>query len=190
MLAAALVVLAGCASHAPRPTAAQQPWSERRAQLQGLSDFELKGRVAVATGSEGFNGHLTWQQQDARSIVVIDGPLGVGGVRIMADGAALSVTNSKGAVLDSDAARAELLARLGFEPPLASLRYWVLGVPDPAQPATETVDADQRLVSLAQGGWEIQYTDYMSAGGRWLPRRVSLHRNDVRARLFVDDWHV
>ncbi|HXA93225.1 MAG TPA: lipoprotein insertase outer membrane protein LolB [Steroidobacteraceae bacterium] len=189
VLAISTLVLSACATVAQRPAAPQESWPERRAQLQALPSFQLKGRVGVATGGEGFNGNLTWQQQGPRSTLVIQGPLGVGAARVVAEGDSLSVTNSRGAVLDSDQAHTELSTKLGFDPPISSLRYWILGVPDPSLPANETLGAEQRLAKLAQGGWEIQYPDYMAVGGQSLPRRVSLSRNEVRVRLFVDDWH-
>src|SRR5689334_24660833 len=41
-------------------------------------------------------------------------------------------------------------------------RYWVLGAPDPAAPAKETVDPQQqRLQSLEQEGWQVDYSAYM-----------------------------
>ena len=186
------LALAGCASAPPRKsTLVAAPWSERRTQLQSLDAFQIKGKVAVAAGTEGFSARLTWDQQGARSSVALDGPLGVGGLRVIADGDALNVTTSKGVQLDSDAARAELSAKLGFEPPLGSLRYWVLGVPDPAQPATESVDpAQQRLSELTQGGWHVQYQSYESAGSEALPARLTLQRDTVRVRLLVDHWQI
>ena len=187
-IAGLAALIAGCPSLPPKPPTVV-PWPERRAQLQMLESYALQGRVAVAAGSEGFSARLHWEQQGARSSLALDGPLGVGGVRIVADGTALNVTNSQGTALDSEAARAELRTRLGFDPPLASLRYWVLGVPDPAIPSTENLDALQRLASLSQDGWDIQYTDYVNSAGAWLPRRLSIQREGVRVRLIVDDWH-
>ena len=119
----------------------------------------------------------------------MEGPLGAGGVQVTSDGSRLSIVNSKGERLDSDAARAELVSRLGFEPPMASLRYWVLGVPDPAQPATETLDSQQRLQSLQQNGWQVDYGSYMPVNGGWLPARLTLQRAGVRVRLVVDGWN-
>jgi outer membrane lipoprotein LolB len=120
--------------------------------------------------------------------VALDSPLGAGGVQITADGPSLSVVTSKGDHLDNEAARSELATRLGFDPPIASLRYWVLGVPDPATPAKETLDNQQRLASLQQDGWQVVYDGYMSVGGEWLPARVTLQREGVRVRLIVDGW--
>ena len=110
-------------------------------------------------------------------------------MRISASGQDFVIVNPDGESLDRDAARAELSERLGFEPPLASLRYWVQGVPDPATPAQETLDsARQRLSALEQDGWRIDYDGYVAVGGEWLPARLRLERADVRVKLLVDDW--
>jgi outer membrane lipoprotein LolB len=183
----ALLALAGCPALAPRPPA-EQPWELRRVELQSLQDYAFRGRVAVAAGQEGFNARLRWEQAGPRSDLALDGPLGVGGVRLAAHGEQLRLTTPRGEELDADAARVELQARFGFSPPLASLRYWVLGVPDPAVPAAEVLDELERLAALEQDGWRVEYTQYTSAGGRWLPQRLSLRRGDVRVRLIVDGW--
>jgi outer membrane lipoprotein LolB len=186
--AAALALLAGCRT-APLPAPAAQPWSERRPALQSREHFELKGRVAVAAGAQGFNARLRWAQDGARAQLSLEGPLGAGAVHIDARGSDLDIVTASGARLTSDAARAELGARLGFDPPLASLHYWILGVPDPACPADETLDpAGQRLKSLEQDGWRIDYTNYVVVGAEWLPSRLTLERAEVRVKLLVDDW--
>lgn len=184
----ALAFLAGCVTAPPPRTVATAPWPQRRAQLQSLDPFGLSGRVAVAAGSEGFTAHLDWQQRGDRSTVDLNGPLGIGGVHVVASGATLDVETSQGKKLTSEEAREELEVRLGFDPPLASLRYWVLGVPDPMSPAAETMGTNQRLVSLEQEGWQIDYSAYTSAHGDWLPQRMVLRRGDVRVRLVVDSW--
>jgi outer membrane lipoprotein LolB len=191
-LIALLFVAACCLSacktvptKAPTPSA---PWEVRREALQQRDHFDLSGRIAVAAAQEGFNAKLRWQQQGSRSNLALDGPLGVGGVRITADGSTLNVVNSHGDPLDNDAARREIAARLGFEPPLQSLRYWVQGVPDPAHPADEVLDDQQRLTTLRQDGWQIDYAKYSAVAGQWLPSLITLKRDDVRVRLLVDGW--
>ena len=185
---AALAVLAGCRT-APPAAPSGPPWVSRRPELQARAHFDVKGRVAVAAGTQGFNARLRWSQDGPRAQVALEGPLGAGGVHIDATGTDLNILMPNGARLTSDAARAELTNRLGFDPPLASLRYWILGVPDPALPADETLDpAQQRLKSLTQDGWHIDYTDYAPFGSEWLPYHLTLARADVRVKLLVDDW--
>ena len=121
-------------------------------------------------------------------MLALDGPLGVGGMHVTSDGTTLSLVNARGERLDSEAARTELRTRLGFDAPLASLRYWILGVPDPSSPAVEVVDVERRLTSLQQNDWQIDYADYVVVKGEWLPGRMTLHRAEVRVRLIVDHW--
>jgi outer membrane lipoprotein LolB len=196
----AVAVVAGCRTvPVEQPAAASQPWNATRSELQARDHFELKGRVAVAAGKDGFDASLRWTQVGTRSQVSLEGPLGAGGVQITADGDTLSIVTAHGDHLDSDAARAELGARLGFDPPLGSLRYWILGVPDPATPAKESLDPQQRLQSLEQNGWHIDYGGYVragngrtgdgSGGGDLLPARVTLQRAGVRVRLVVNAWN-
>lgn len=185
-----LAVIAGCRTIAPAPPPTAS-WEQRRPQLQAREHFELKGRVAVAAGNEGFDASLRWTQDGMRSQLTLEGPLGVGGARVTASGNDLTLVTSRGEVVDSAAAHAALAERLGFDPPLASLRYWVLGVPDPAQPAAESLDqAQQRLTALTQDGWRVDYQSYTSANGEPLPARLTLRRDAVRVRLLVDDWQL
>lgn len=188
LLAVAALGLSACKTVPTRAPAPSAPWDVRREALQQREHFDLSGRIAVAAAQEGFNAKLRWQQQGSRSNLALDGPLGVGGVRIAADGATLNVVNSRGEALDSDAARREIAARLGFEPPLQSLRYWVQGVPDPSHPADEVLDDQQRLATLRQDGWQIDYAKYTAVAGQWLPSLITLKRDDVRVRVLVDGW--
>ena len=186
-----VVMLASCRTAPVRHDVAgtATAWEVRRPQLQARDQFVLKGRVAVATGSDGFNARLRWTQAGKQTHMSLDGPLGAGGVQVTSDGSAVSIVTSRGDRLDNDAARAELASRLGFDPPIDNLRYWVLGVPEPSHPAQESLDSQQRLTTLEQDGWQILYTDYMSVGGEWLPSKLTLLRQGVRVRLVVDGWN-
>ena len=186
------VMLASCRTvpvHETTSPIQAASWETRRPQLQARDQFELKGRVAVATGSDGFNARLRWTQSGKQTHMSLDGPLGAGGVQVTSDGSAVSIVTSRGDHLENDAARAELKNRLGFDPPIDSLRYWVLGVPEPGHPAQESLDSQQRLATLEQDGWQILYTDYMSVRGEWLPSKLTLQRQGVRLRLVVDGWN-
>lgn len=187
---AALGLVAACRT-LPVATPVGVSWEERRPLLQARDHFELKGRVAIAVADQGVNANLQWTQAAERTQVTLEGPLGVGAVRISAAGAELVIVNADGQRVDSDAAHAELAARLGFDPPLQSLRYWIQGVPDPATAATETLEpGHERLQALVQGGWSILYTAYTAVGNEWLPARLTVQRDTVRVRLLIDGWRL
>jgi outer membrane lipoprotein LolB len=183
----ALLALAACQSLPPAPST---PWPERRAALQALGQYGFSGQFAAATASEGFSAAIQWQQQGAVSDVSLRAPFGVGGARLNYDGTELRVIDSRGTQLDGAAARQEMQRLFGFEPPLSSLRYWLLGVPDPATPASETLGQGDRLASLQQGDWQVDYAEYLEASGHWLPRRLALHRGPVRLKLQVTHWQL
>jgi outer membrane lipoprotein LolB len=187
--AALMLALAGCQT-VPVAQAPTVAWSVRREALQTLDRFGLNGRVAVAVGQQGFDAAVRWAQSGATTRLTLSGPLGAGGVRITARGAMLSVITSSGKRLGNDAAREELEDKLGFEPPLGSIRYWVLGVPGPGAPASVTLDAQQRCIRLTQDGWQVDYTSYMSVGAEWLPRLLTLSRAGVRVRMIVEAWQL
>ena len=184
------MLLAACAA---RPVRVHEPtarsWPERLRALQALEHFELGGRLAASNGTDAFSAGVHWRQQGEDAVIDLSGPLGLGAAHIVRHGASLSVTNAQGVVYRGSPAGEQMASTLGFDPPLASLRYWVLGVPDPARPADEKLDPGrQRLSALEQDGWRIDYGDYVAVGSEWLPARLTLERADVRVKLLVDDW--
>ena len=185
-----LLALTGCRTLTPATTVSP-PWDVRRPALQALPHFAVKGRVAVATGATGFNANLRWTQDTDSAHLTLEGPLGIGGVQVNSSGDTLEVINSHGEHIGNDLARAELHSRLGFDVPLASLRYWILGVPRPGSPAEESLNGEQqRLDGLTQDGWHVTYGAYVDAHGQTLPARLTLEREAVRVRLVVDDWQL
>ncbi len=189
----ATLLLAGCATHPAQRLPAALSWDERRTQLLSeASHFTLDGRLAATHGAEGLSAGIHWEQRDADARLSLSGPLGLGGARLQLRGSSLSLQTSDGRTLSGHAADMELARQLGFDPPLASLRYWVIGAPDPGETgdAGAVLDDQQRLSQLLQDGWTIHYDAYTPVQGQWLPRRVTASRGDLRLRLVIEDWQV
>jgi outer membrane lipoprotein LolB len=144
----------------------------------------------VAVGNQGFDAGLRWSQAGEVTRLTLSGPLGAGGVRVTARSDTLSVITSSGRRLGNAAAREALVDQLGFEPPISSLRYWVLGVPDPAASAQVTLGGGQRPESIQQSGWRIEYRSYTAVGAEWLPRLLTLRHAGVRVRMLVTQWQL
>jgi outer membrane lipoprotein LolB len=100
----------------------------------------------------------------------------------------VTLTNPAGEALDSQAAHDELVRRVGFEPPLDSLRYWIQGVPDPASPSTEMLGGQGSLDSLAQSDWTVTFSGYAQTPDGALPRKLTVDRGNVRVKLIIDSW--
>ena len=79
-------------------------------------------------------------------------------------------------------------ARLGADLPWASLRYWMLGLPDPgSEAAVRNADAAPWRV-IEQGGWQLRYDAFRAEQGLALPQRFSAERARLRVRVVVDRW--
>jgi outer membrane lipoprotein LolB len=181
-LVLSVCLIAGCAT--TRAPFAPSPWEQRLQFLQAAHDWRLDGRAAVAFGAGGWQASLTWTQAGDASEVHLAGPLGIGAQVLRLTPAGLTVN---GAPADGDVL-ARLEERVGFELPLAELRYWLLGVPDPGTPGDLTRNALDRAGQLRQDGWVIDYDRYGRSGGDWLPLHLAMTREAVRVRIVIDQW--
>jgi outer membrane lipoprotein LolB len=166
------------------------PWAQRLSTLQQIGHFELQGRLAASNDNEGFSAGLRWQQQSDHATIDLSAPMGFGAAHIEQSADGLRLTTSKGQTLADAAALDQLRATLGFDPPLASLRFWVLGASDPASSAQETLDPQQRLAHLEQNGWQIDYADYGPVQQQWLPQRLTATRGALRLRVVIERWQL
>ena len=188
-LALALLGLAGCAT---LPASIQLPvmesWDTRNAVLGAIRNWQFRGRIAVKAGNEGFNGKFDWVQQGDAFDASVAGPLGIGTVRIEGEGDAVRLTDKDGTETRLENAEADLYWRYGWTIPVTSLRYWALGIPDPAVSAETEVDAEGRLTRLEQGDWTVTISRYAEGGGRQMPRILTATNTDTRVRMVIDRW--
>lgn len=189
------VAVAGCTRPEPPPAAgAADPGI-----LLSLEHWEARGRIAARREGDrpdGGQASIEWQQAGPTTTVVLRGPFGAGGYQVTSGPAGLAVRSAAGEVVIDDpapdAAERWFATELGWTFPVASARYWLLGVADPAATADVVRDADGRLALLRQAGWEVSYVEYREAAGLWLPRRLTLTGAPAgvphRVRIVVDRW--
>ncbi|CAN5122728.1 lipoprotein insertase outer membrane protein LolB [soil metagenome] len=187
-----VLTLTGCLQPQQRPdvfTAAS--WPARREALQSLERWTLQSRIAVSTVDEGWGGTLSWRQEENHVDARFRGPLGVGGFHIEGRPDELTLETSDGERVVLTDPEAELAAELGWRVPLASMRYWMLGVADPdGGRSTEELDEHGRLGGLTQRDWIVQYKSYRSFDGATLPRKLVMHNDALEIRLAIDDWEL
>ena len=163
-------------------------WENRQDVLVGVDEWEFAGRIGVSAGDEGFNGQLRWRQDGVVFQARINGPLGVGSVFINGDRRKITVTDRNGAVTELHDAEVELRQMYGWTIPVSSLRFWALGIPDPASLAETEFGEDGQLSKLRQQNWEVDITQYREGGGQLMPRRLTAVNDDVKVRLVIDNW--
>lgn len=183
------LVLTSCAT--TRPSVDLPPlttWELRQEVLAATSDWEFRGRIAVKSGDEGFNGKFNWKQSGDEFLATVGGPLGIGTVKIEGNRRTIVFTDKDGVETVLTDPEAELYERNGWTIPVASLRYWALGIPDPAGEALTVVDDAGRLVSLEQSDWAVEISRYKVSAGQQLPRTVTATNPDTRVRMVIDKW--
>jgi outer membrane lipoprotein LolB len=183
ILLIALLLLSACQT--VRPPAAARSWPDRRAALHALGSYQFTGRVAVTGAGRGASAGLQWQQRGRSADVGLRAPLGLGGAEVHFDDRIISYRFSDGATVEGERAVSALNGLLGFDPPLASLRYWLIGADDPALPESHALDDRSRLTWLQQGDWRIDYEGYQAQS---LPQRLTLSRDALRVRIVVQEW--
>jgi outer membrane lipoprotein LolB len=187
----ALGLLAGCRTAPPAAIVgpgADAPWPQQRAALEKLDRYSLNGRVAVAANGQGFSASLRYEQMPRSSNLALDGPLGIGGLRVVLDGEELQIATSRGEKLDGEAARAELERRLGFALPLAELRWWLLGIPAPGETAVNQDAGTGEIHDFMQAGWRVSINSRAAGLGFSLPQRLTAEREGARLKLLVERW--
>ena len=185
------LALTGCKTAPLKPVSgpgADAPWDEQRAALASLDRYSLSGRVAVAANGQGFSASLRYQRQPRRSDLSLDGPLGIGGMRVAIEGDDLRIATSRGEQLDGAAARAELERRLGFVLPLDELRWWLLGVPAPGAAELNQDAVSGEIHDFTQHGWRVSIVTRAPGLGFALPQRLTAEREGARMKLLVERW--
>lgn len=166
---------------------------QQRDALQRMAGFTFKGRVAVASQGGGL-ANVDWQQQHDLAKVKLSGPGGAGALQLEYSPGSLRIVTGRGDTLANDEAEQLLIRELGFLPPFDALRYWVLGIPAPSAPATESHDAAGLLQTISQQEWVVSYEGHKpvdtAAGRVQLPAKLVATRGNLRLKLVIDRWHM
>lgn len=187
-----LLVMGATACTSVRPVADSDAWTARRSALLLLDNWELKGRIAVKSDSEGGQARLLWQQLGESSRIHLSGPFGAGAYDLVWEPEFVSISDASGAKSAEYKGRSAgekfLTEQLGWAFPAGSLRFWVLGLLDPAAAGREHFDAAGELSGLQQNGWTISYDRYASELGFSLPTRINIENEHARLRIVVSKW--
>jgi len=190
-------LVAGCAGplfSRPTPppvTPAEEAWAAHRAAMAAVDPFTLSGRVAIQRGSEGGGAKLRWHQQGDATDLRIMAPMAQGSFRLQGDGRGVVLTGPDGKRYQAANFEALMAAHVNWSFPVDGARFWVRGIPDPAQEVGHlNLDSAGRLSDLAQGGWRISVLAYRDFGGRTLPAKLFLNAGDLQIRLIIDTWQI
>ncbi len=171
-------------------TAIADLWTARRKALENLHHWQIKGRVGIIRGEEGWHADFRWQQHAPDYRIDVVGPLGQGRVLIKGSDQAIQVKTQDGRRWNAPDPDTALENGLGVRLPLSGLRYWVRGLPAPGTVDDQQMDAKGRLTVLEQKGWIIKYPAYVQTETVDLPARITAKRIGLSVKLAIEQWNL
>ena len=145
--------------------------------------------MLVSYDGRAFSSGLRWLHAQGRDEIWLSGPLGQTLAHISGDGDGVVLTAAD--QRQYRAASIERITReaLGWELPVAHLKYWVRGDIAPGNAPAAVVRADdQRIVELEQDGWRVALAFFQRPEYDGLPRRLDVEGGSHQIRLVIDTW--
>jgi outer membrane lipoprotein LolB len=184
-----LATLFGCASVRQGSVRPEAETATRQA-LYALESWRMEGRLGVQTSSDAWQASLFWEHEPAQDRLRVSGPLSQGMVSIVVQKDLILINEGNGVTHTSRDPDALLRERLGFVVPLASLRYWILGVPDPAQSAVPLPAVSGASSGFEQAGWLVRVERSRDLENRKLPQKLQVQGHGVKLKIVSDIWEI
>ncbi len=149
----------------------------------------MDGRIAVQSGEKAWQANLFWEHEPQQDRLRLSGPWSQGLVSIILQKDLIYLNEGGGVTTLSKDPDAMLREKLGFVVPLASLRYWVLGRPNPALSShSGTAHESDEDRAFEQSGWQIQIQSTSPVDGWLLPQKLVAQGAGVKLKIVTDQW--
>jgi outer membrane lipoprotein LolB len=210
LLGTLLLAIAGCAIQPAPPEPLQQEQinilSLHQQQLNGLHNWQLKGRLAINFNGESWNATIHWQKRPERYDIQLYLPLGQGSLHLAGDSRGATLKTSEGEHFMADSGENLFYQQFGLIFPVTALHDWIIGRPATGEEASsdwlQQVDESGQMVSLEQDNWTLRLMSYQNVSGQSsnaspdvantisLPRKIFLRQNGNSVRLVVQQWQL
>ena len=155
-----------------------------------LKSWRMDGRIGVQARDTAWQANLNWDHEATQDRLRISGPFSQGVVSIIVQKDLIYLNEGNGVTELSRDPDAMLRKRLGFTVPLSSLRYWILGAPDPAMPSIPVAGAAGAPAGFRQAGWRITPDKLASIEGWMLPQKLRADGAGVKLKILADNWEI
>lgn len=194
----ALLTLAGCTriqlQPLPEGMTDQPPanWEERTRKVSGFNNWVLSGKMAIKQPSESATALINrWEQHgDSYQLSLSSSFLGMGSTRLQGTPGFMELTLSNGDVYRSSDPADLVQAATGWHLPIASLAWWLRGLPAPDGKFRLLFNQSQQLAIVEQNGWEIRYDRWRTFVDELpeLPARITALKDNKRVRIVIAEW--
>ncbi|MCX7069091.1 MAG: lipoprotein insertase outer membrane protein LolB [Methylococcales bacterium] len=175
-----LLLLSGCSFFTVEPTI---PYSKTATlPLYKLEKWSLEGRLSITGRNDSWTANVDWQHSLNKEQIKLSGPLGQGATLIELGKGVVTIDRGDGKAQTSNQPEAFINQQLGLFVPVQSLRYWVIGLPEP------TMDFAETATGFKQAGWLIEYKQMQAVKTSTMPYKLNVTNEQVKLKLIVDQW--
>jgi len=175
-----VLLISGCTSGPTVPEGRYEMQS--RESLYKLDRWSFDGRVAITAKKDSWSASINWMHVLNDEKIKLAGPLGQGATFIQLSGNLVTIDRGDNKPLTSTQPELFINQQLGLFVPVQSLRYWVLGVPEPTNHYNVT------LTGFTQAGWLIDYKQTQAVNGHVMPYKISVSNEQLKLKLIIDQW--
>ncbi|MEH6442583.1 MAG: lipoprotein insertase outer membrane protein LolB [Oceanospirillaceae bacterium] len=190
-LISSLLLLSGCSTNQKTDTAPEPniSWQKHAKNMQQLLEWDARAQVAIKANNNTQKAKMYWQQRNQQYDIAFSGPFGQSGPKLSGNQNSATLHIPKEAPLTGPNTSALLQERLGWQLPIQNAKYWILGIPSPTSESAVLLK-NERLASLTQDGWNINYVNYKAVGGNFLPSKIVISRGDLKLLLVIYKWDI
>lgn len=150
--------------------------------LYELEHWSFEGRLALTGQNDSWSANISWEHSPESEQIKLSGPLGQGAVLISLTGNAVTIDRGGGDVQSSTQPEEFINQQLGMFVPVQSLRYWVVGLPEPSNSYKDIG------VGFNQSGWLNEYKQMQLVNNEAMPHKMTVMNNQVKLKLVIDHW--
>lgn len=173
-------ILSGCSTVPVEPEAHYSRLA--REHLYQLEQWSFDGRLALTGKNDSWSASINWGHKPDDEKIKLSGPLGQGATVIQLSDGVVTIDRGDGQIQSSTQPEAFINQQLGMFVPVRSLRYWVVGLPEPSVAFVETP------TGFRQAGWLVEYKQMQPVDAQSMPRKITITNEQVKLKLIIDQW--
>lgn len=176
-----IFLLSACAVTPVEPNAAYSRVA--MLHLYELEHWSFEGRLALTGKNDSWSANISWEHSSDAEKIKLSGPMGQGTVIISLTGNIVTIDRGGDDVQSSSQPEEFINQQLGMFVPVRSLRYWVVGLPEPSRSYKDTD------VGFNQAGWLNEYKQMQSVNDDGaMPHKMTVMNKQVKLKLIIDHW--
>ncbi len=147
-----------------------------------LNAWNFVGRLALKSKKDSWQASIAWKHSGDEENIKLSGPLGQGATAIRLLNNQVFIDRGDGKVIFSDHPEQFINQQIGMFVPVNSLRYWVVGVPEPNASFISTMNG------FKQAEWVVEYEQMQWVNTYKVPRKIIVTNTELKLKLVIDQW--